>query len=77
MLSAEKIMRINELAKKAKTVGLTKVEKEEQQSLRNEYIQAVRYSFKANLDSITIVKVDEEGNETERIPLKEKGSKVH
>lgn len=77
MLSAEKILRINELAKKSKTVGLTNKEKEEQQKLRNEYIQAVRYSLKANLETITIVKVDEEGNETERISLKEKGAKLH
>lgn len=77
MLSADKIMRINELAKKAKTVGLTSEEKEEQQILRNEYIQAVRYSLKANLETITIVKVDENGNETERISLKEKGVKLH
>lgn len=35
------IERINELAKKAKTVGLTDEEKEEQAKLRKEYVQSV------------------------------------
>jgi len=34
----EKITRINELSRKAKTVGLTEDEKAEQQALRKEYI---------------------------------------
>ena len=40
------INRINELARKSKTVGLTDVEKEEQAVLRAEYIQNVRESWK-------------------------------
>lgn len=77
MLSEDKINRINELANKAKQGTLTAEEKEEQAKLRNEYIQSVRFSLKANLDTITIVKVDDEGKEVERIPLKDKGSQIH
>lgn len=60
MVTPEKIQRINELAKKAKTTGLTATEKVEQNELRKEYIQGVRNSLKANLNSLKIV--DEEGN---------------
>lgn len=60
MVTPEKIERINELARKAKNTGLNVEEKKEQDSLRQEYIQAVRNSLKANLDSIKVV--DEEGN---------------
>ncbi len=60
MVNPEKIERINELARKAKKSGLNEREKIEQESLRQEYIQAVRSSLKANLDSLKIV--DEEGN---------------
>lgn len=77
MLSKDKIERINQLANKAKKEGLTQEEKEEQTMLRNEYIQSVRTSLKANLDTITIVKVDDEGNEVERTPLKNKNIKLN
>lgn len=77
MLSEDKIERINQLANKAKKEGLTQEEKEEQAMLRNEYIQSVRTSLKANLDTITIVKVDDEGNEVERTPLKDKNIKLN
>ncbi|WP_134701456.1 DUF896 domain-containing protein [Ammoniphilus sp. YIM 78166] len=60
MVTPEKIMRINELARKAKSDGLNAQEKKEQDALRQEYIQAVRMSLKANIDSLKIV--DEEGN---------------
>jgi uncharacterized protein YnzC (UPF0291/DUF896 family) len=49
------IKRINELAKKSKVAGLTEQEKQEQQKLRQKYIEAVRASLKANLDSIRFV----------------------
>lgn len=54
-MDKKKIDRINELAKKSKTTGLTDVEKAEQKSLREEYLNAVRKSFKAQLDNIEIV----------------------
>ena len=57
--------RINELARKQRTEGLTDAEKEEQAILRKEYIDAFRNSLKSQLDSIVIV--DENGNKK---PLK-------
>jgi uncharacterized protein YnzC (UPF0291/DUF896 family) len=60
LVTPEKIQRINELARKAKQTGLTSEEKLEQDGLRQEYIQSVRNSLKANLNSLKIV--DEEGN---------------
>lgn len=55
MVTDQEIMRINELAKKSKEHGLNESEKEEQQLLRRKYIDAVRASLKANLDSIQYV----------------------
>lgn len=55
-MEQRKILRINELAKKAKTKqGLSEAEKAEQQELRKEYLAAVRKNFKAQLDNIEIV----------------------
>lgn len=51
-----KIDRINELAKKAKTVGLTEEETAERQSLRQEYIKSLRDNLKSMLDNIEIKK---------------------
>ncbi|MFI3229544.1 MAG: DUF896 domain-containing protein [Bacillota bacterium] len=56
------IARINELAKKSKTVGLTEEEKAEQQVLRREYIDSFTASLKTQLDNTYIV--DEKGNKT-------------
>ena len=49
-----KIDRINELARKAKTEGLTPQEEEERAMLRAEYIAAYRASLRGQLDSIVI-----------------------
>ena len=56
----EKIQRINFLAKKAKTEGLTPEEKEEQDKLRKEYIESYRQSLRSQLENTYIV--DENGN---------------
>ncbi|MBQ9987223.1 MAG: DUF896 domain-containing protein, partial [Erysipelotrichales bacterium] len=45
------IARINELAKKKKTVGLTEEETLEQDKLRKEYIAAYRRNLEAQLQS--------------------------
>ncbi|MDD3279343.1 MAG: DUF896 domain-containing protein [Lachnospiraceae bacterium] len=52
------IERINELARKAKTVGLTASEKEEQQKLRREYIEAVKMNLRSQLDNIDVEEKD-------------------
>ena len=55
MITKEKIERINTLANKKKTMALTDEELDEQQSLRAEYLEAVRKNFRGQLDSIIIV----------------------
>lgn len=58
MITQEKIDRINELARKSKTAGLSSVEKEEQASLRQEYIDAYKASLRSQLDSTVILRPD-------------------
>ncbi len=57
-MDQNKINRINELARKAKTTGLTPEEKEEQKKLRTEYIAVVRMNLRAQLDNISIQEED-------------------
>ena len=54
----EKISRINELSRKAKTVGLTEEEKAEQAALRAEYVAEFRASFASQLDHTVIQRPD-------------------
>lgn len=53
-----KIDRINTLAHKQKSVGLTEEEKIEQAALRKEYIESIRESLRANLNNISIQEAD-------------------
>ncbi len=53
-MTEEKIKRINELAKKAKTEGLTEEEKEEQAALRAQYIADFRNNFIGIMDNTYI-----------------------
>ena len=55
MIDEKMIARINELAKKSKTVGLTDEEKDEQYVLRRAYIDAFKTNLKAVLDNVEIV----------------------
>ena len=57
-MTNEKIARINELAKKSKTTGLTDAEKAEQQALRQEYIADVKASLRAQLNNTSIQEPD-------------------
>ncbi|WP_019534148.1 DUF896 domain-containing protein [Paenibacillus ginsengihumi] len=52
------VRRINELARKAKSEGLTAAEKEEQSLLRRKYIDAFRASLRSQLDNIKLVDKD-------------------
>ncbi|MBO6259868.1 MAG: DUF896 domain-containing protein [Lachnospiraceae bacterium] len=54
----ERIARINELYHKSQDVGLTPEEKEEQQKLRQEYVDSIKRNMKAQLDNIDIVEKD-------------------
>ena len=64
-MSKTRLERINELARKAKTEGLTPEEIAERDVLRREYVNAVLGNVRAQLDSTYVV--DEEGNKR---PLK-------
>jgi uncharacterized protein YnzC (UPF0291/DUF896 family) len=59
------IARINELARKAKTVGLTDEELAERDKLRRIYIDSVKANLVGHLDNTYVV--DEKGNKK---PLK-------
>ena len=57
-MTEEQIARINELARKSKTIGLTPEEKQEQAVLRKEYLAAIRKSLEAQLDNVYFVEED-------------------
>ncbi|MCF0133508.1 MAG: DUF896 domain-containing protein [Blautia sp.] len=57
-MTNEKIQRINALARKSKTEGLTSDEKKEQAELRQEFIANVRMNLKTQLDNIDMEQED-------------------
>ena len=58
-MDQKKIDRINELARKKKSKGLSKEELAEQKVLREEFLADFRTRFKAQLDNIEIVEPDD------------------
>ena len=66
-MDPQKIERINELARKKKTAGLTEAELAEQAALRREYLDGYRENLKAMLDGIIVQEKD-----GSRHPLKRK-----
>ncbi|EEW93704.1 DUF896 family protein [Granulicatella elegans] len=69
MLDPKKIERINELARKKKTVGLTQVEQDEQLLLRQEYLEAFRGGMRNHIEGLKVV--DEDGNDVTPEKLKQ------
>ncbi|MBE5927332.1 MAG: DUF896 domain-containing protein [Lachnospiraceae bacterium] len=67
-MEQNKLDRINELARKSKSIGLTDEEKEEQAVLRKEYVQLVHNNLRGQLQNISIL--NEDGSVTH---LKDKG----
>ena len=67
-MDEKKIARINELARKAKTTGLTPEETAERQQLREEYIAGFRRNLLETLDNTYIL--DENG---EKVKVTRKG----
>lgn len=66
MVTKEQIERINQLARKSKSEGLTEEEREEQQALRRVYIDSFKANLKAQLENITFVdEVHEKGKKEE------------
>ncbi len=57
-MTQEKINRINELARKKKSVGLTEEELQEQAILRREYIESYKQSLISQLENTYIVEPD-------------------
>ena len=53
-MEISRIERINELARKSNTVGLTEEEKKEHAMLRKEYIPAIRMNIRSQLYNISI-----------------------
>ena len=64
----ELLTRINELAKKAKTVGLTASETVEQKKLRALYLKKFRTNFLTTLKSMKVI--DPDGNDVTPQKLK-------
>ncbi|MDE6034311.1 MAG: DUF896 domain-containing protein [Ruminococcus sp.] len=57
-MNQQKIDRINELARKSKSVGLTDDEKAEQTALRNEYRQSVVGNLRSELNNTYVMTPD-------------------
>lgn len=57
----ELVARINELARKQKSVGLNEEELAERAKLREIYLGNIRTNFRAQLDTIEIVDNEEHG----------------
>lgn len=57
-MEKSKIDRINALAKKARTIGLTERETAERDALRKEYLADMRAAFKQQLDSTYVQTAD-------------------
>ena len=57
-MDQKKLDRINALAHKAKTVGLTEAETAERAALRREYIDAYKASLRAQLNNTYILQED-------------------
>lgn len=58
MITEEQINRINELAHKSKKEGLSEEEKQEQNKLRQAYIDAIRGNIRSQLDNVDVVNAD-------------------
>ncbi|MDZ7835392.1 MAG: DUF896 family protein [Alkalibacterium sp.] len=69
MLEKQKLDRINELVRKERAEGLSDEEKQEQKSLREEYIKAFRSGMRNHIEGMKIV--DPEGNDVTPDKVKE------
>lgn len=65
-MDKEMLKRINELAKKKKSVGLTEEEQKEQKALYKVYLGEIRQQFNATLDNVSV-----KGNDGKVVPFKE------
>ena len=72
MTQEERIVLINALAQKAKTVGLTEEETAERDRLRAEYLKDFRAGLRNQLDNTYVVGPDGEKRKLERVFVKKK-----
>lgn len=70
-MEKQKIDRINELARKKKTVGLTEAEVREQTALRREYLDGFRANMEAVLAGVVIQRPDGSKVPLQKKPVKE------
>lgn len=68
MLSDKKMKRINELANKKKTAGLSEAEILEQKELREEYLKTFRSGMRHHIEGMKVV--DPKGNDVTPDKLK-------
>ena len=68
MVTQKDIDRINELARKSKTEGLTDEEKAEQKALRVKYINGFKASLESQLQGLTVVEPDGSKHKLEKKP---------
>ncbi len=71
-MDKQKTDRINELARKSKTIGLDAAEAAEQAALRAEYIAEFRAGLRGQLDNTVIVRPD---GSRERLAKKQRGDR--
>ncbi len=67
-MTKQEIERINELARKKKTVGLTEREAEEQRRLRQQYLAEFRVNLQAMMDQVYIEREDGTYEKLEKKP---------
>lgn len=58
IMNEERIKRINELYHKSQAEGLTEEEKQEQLTLRAEYIAAIRADMRSTLNNVSLLNPD-------------------
>ena len=75
MLTADKLNRLNELAKKKKLGTITDEELKEQQALREEYLMTFRESMKNTIENVRVI--DPNGEDVTPEKLKQIQAKRH
>ena len=75
MITAEKLNRLNELAKKKKLGTITDEELKEQQALREEYLVTFRESMKNTIENVRVI--DPNGEDVTPEKLKQIQAKRH
>ncbi|MEK3886823.1 DUF896 domain-containing protein [Bacillus sp. FSL K6-3431] len=77
MLPKEKLARINELAKKAKTQKLTSSEAKEQSKLRAEYLKTFRASMTQTIENVRVYDANGEDVTPDKVKKLQGIKKLH